>query len=114
MPLGLGGELRDGGRADRAHLEHDRARAQRVEETALDEHRARRLPVRHHRHDDVGVGEPRGLSGALAPASTSGAQRSAVRFQTTSGKPAASTLRAIARPIRPIPANPTVTVVTRW
>ena len=81
-----------------------------VEETALDEDRVRGPRVRDHRHHDVGAGELRGIGGdSSAPPSTSGAQRSGVRFQTRSGKPAASRLRAIARPIRPIPANPTVT-----
>src|SRR5581483_9926780 len=51
-----------------------------------------------------------GAGTATAPSSTSGSAREAVRFQTTSGKPARRTFRAIGRPIRPRPAKPTVGV----
>ena len=53
-----------------------------------------------------------GSAAAVAPSSTSGAQRSAVRFQTRSGNPARSRLWAMASPMRPMPANATVCTST--
>ncbi len=47
-----------------------------------------------------------GVAARVAPCSTSGAARSAVRFQTTSSCPAASRLVAIRLPIIPSPIKP--------
>src|ERR1039457_4555983 len=43
-----------------------------------------------------------------APSSTRGAALAAVRFQTDTGKPAASRLRAIGAPMLPVPSTATV------
>src|SRR5215208_2455702 len=53
-----------------------------------------------------------GSPAAVAPSATSGVHRSAVRFHTASGKPARRTFRAIAKPMRPIPAKPAVATFT--
>src|SRR5262245_5461866 len=49
-----------------------------------------------------------GSATATAPSSTRGVHRAAVRFQTRSRNLARSTLRAMGRPMRPRPANPTI------
>ncbi|MDT4883117.1 hypothetical protein FQZ97_1191320 [compost metagenome] len=48
---------------------------------------------------------PAGVRTWRAPCSSSGAHFSGERFQTVSGKPAASRRRVIGRPIRPMPAK---------
>ncbi|MNN34233.1 hypothetical protein D3C81_1480290 [compost metagenome] len=47
-----------------------------------------------------------GLLARRAPAATSAAHFSGLRFHTVSGYPAASRRRHMGRPIRPMPANP--------
>ncbi|MNF01371.1 hypothetical protein D3C80_2003520 [compost metagenome] len=46
-----------------------------------------------------------GVLARRAPSSSSGAHFSGERFQTVSGKPAASSRRVMGRPIRPMPAK---------
>ena len=51
-----------------------------------------------------------GLAASVAPSSTSGPARPGVRFHTASGKPARARLAAMAAPIVPKPAKPTLSI----
>ena len=51
-----------------------------------------------------------GLAASVAPSSTSGPARPGVRFHTVSGKPARARLAAMAAPIVPKPAKPTLSI----
>ena len=51
-----------------------------------------------------------GLAASVAPSSTSGPVRPGVRFHTVSGKPARARLAAMAAPIVPKPAKPTLSI----
>ena len=48
----------------------------------------------------------RGVAAQVAPASSSGCAREAVRFHTRTAWPQASSRRTIAEPIFPVPARP--------